>query len=380
MVKRIKEKKQDLFREVCYQLEINDIDDIWFSTGSQVTAEGFKAVLYKIAEKTGIPPKHLNNADQLAWRLLHKSHEAMLQALQIINNPTLIYRLESFLILFINSWELLLKAKILKDTKKIGSVQFSENKSITFDKALNILFTSESDPIKENLVVIEELRNEATHMVVPIIPSVAIMIFQAGIFNYNKLLGEWFDRKIDEKSAGAMMFLISSLDPNSISIDNALLSKRITKEVALVLKQWENKVASKISTLGERTLNEFVIPIDVNISSVKNPNKAHILAKIINDDNASDVVMAFKYQRPIDKYPLSSKKLLEVVKRKKPNVKQNRIYDLIKELKIKENPDYSIPNFSTKQAEDVFNRTGKLPTNTTFIYNEKAIELIVSNL
>jgi len=68
------------------------------------------------------------------------------------------------------------------------------------------------------------------------------------------------------------------------------------------------------------------------------------------------------------------------VKRKKPNVKQNRIYDLIKELKIKENPDYSIPNFSTKQAEDVFNRTGKLPTNTTFIYNEKAIELIVSNL
>ena len=46
--------------------------------------------------------------------LADKSIDAMLAAIEVYNKPTFAYREESFAILAINSWELLLKARLLK--------------------------------------------------------------------------------------------------------------------------------------------------------------------------------------------------------------------------------------------------------------------------
>lgn len=377
---KIKGKKHDLVREICEQLDISDIDEKWFSAGSSVTADAFKEILFRIAENTGIPPKNLPKIEQLAWRLLHKSHEAMIQALQTINNPTLMYRLESFLFLFINSWELILKSKILSDTGNLSNVLYTDDKSISLSKALDIIFTNENDPIKQNILAIEELRNQVTHLIIPIIPIIAIRLFQAGIFNYNKLLNDWFSRKIDEKLAGSMMFLISSIDPSSVSIDKALLSQRITKEVAVALKNWEFNVFQRLNNLpeNEQVIN-FAIPIDINVSIIKNPDKAHILASL-NSETNEDCLIALKYQRPIDKYPFSFKALWSEIQKRKPLISQNKVFEIIKMLGIKNNPEYSTPNFSTKQAEEKFKKTGKLTSSTPYIYNRRALEIIISEI
>ena len=47
--------------------------------------------------------------------LLDKSISAMIAAIEVYNKPDFLYRGETFSILAINSWELLLKAKHLKD-------------------------------------------------------------------------------------------------------------------------------------------------------------------------------------------------------------------------------------------------------------------------
>lgn len=47
--------------------------------------------------------------------LLDNSVSAAVSAIEIYNKPDFKYREETFSILMINSWELLLKAKILKD-------------------------------------------------------------------------------------------------------------------------------------------------------------------------------------------------------------------------------------------------------------------------
>ena len=47
--------------------------------------------------------------------LLDKSISAMIAAIEVYNKPDFLYRGETFSILAINSWELLLKAKYLKD-------------------------------------------------------------------------------------------------------------------------------------------------------------------------------------------------------------------------------------------------------------------------
>lgn len=49
--------------------------------------------------------------------LLEKSVHAALSAIEIYNKPDFKYRVESFSILMVNAWELLLKARILQESK-----------------------------------------------------------------------------------------------------------------------------------------------------------------------------------------------------------------------------------------------------------------------
>ena len=60
--------------------------------------------------------------------LLDKSIAAMLAAIEIYNKPDFPYRGETFANLAINSWELLLKAKILKNnSNKVRVLYVKEN-------------------------------------------------------------------------------------------------------------------------------------------------------------------------------------------------------------------------------------------------------------
>lgn len=55
---------------------------------------------------------------ELITSMLDKSEEAFLMAIEIYNKPTINYRLEGFSFFICNAWELLLKAKMLKQNKK----------------------------------------------------------------------------------------------------------------------------------------------------------------------------------------------------------------------------------------------------------------------
>src|ERR1039458_10376624 len=51
----------------------------------------------------------------LSSKLVMKSRAAMTSAIEVYNRPSFSYREETFAILALNAWELLLKAKILRD-------------------------------------------------------------------------------------------------------------------------------------------------------------------------------------------------------------------------------------------------------------------------
>ena len=50
--------------------------------------------------------------------LLNKSIQAALSSIELYNKPNFSYREESFTILMVNAWELLLKAKIVTDANQ----------------------------------------------------------------------------------------------------------------------------------------------------------------------------------------------------------------------------------------------------------------------
>jgi len=61
--------------------------------------------------------------------LLNRAESAMLGAIELYNKPGFPYRMETFAILAINAWELLLKAKWIKENdNKINSLYVREHR------------------------------------------------------------------------------------------------------------------------------------------------------------------------------------------------------------------------------------------------------------
>ena len=92
---------------------------------------------------------------KLTKKLLKKSQESFLLALEVFNKPTVGYRTEAFSILFTNAWELLLKAHIfeINGGKKL-SIFYRKKKnkkreSLSIDECLKKIFLNNFDPVKE---------------------------------------------------------------------------------------------------------------------------------------------------------------------------------------------------------------------------------------
>ncbi len=90
--------------------------------------------------------------------------------------------------------------------------------------------------------------------------------------------------------------------------------------------------------------------------------------------------MVERLQRLTDKYPLSYKQVWEKVKVSKPDVKQNQMNQIMKQLDIKGNAKYSSYNFMSKAHRDKYEDEGILPNGVACIYNEDAVRFITENL
>jgi len=376
--KKTTTRKQDIFQEICEMVDLPFCDE-WKSTGSTITASGFEALLIKLGQQRGIPPNHLMSYEKTIWRLLHKSTDSMLMAIEIINKPSISYRMESFLFLVINAWELLLKAKVVHDNRHEESIKDKNypDHTIPFKRVLNIIFPSEDDPLKINLKRIEDLRNHATHLFIPFVPREALLLFQACILNYENKIKEWFNRSLSEKLPVGMIFLVMNFLQNKSEL--SILEKQISSESIDFVKYWQGQVRDDIdhiNSIHNTQLGLYAIPININIAVVNNPKKADLIAVL---DNSSDnIPIAYKHRRLIDDYPLTYKQILVDVKDKRPAIKQNEFDSIIKNKKIKDNKKYSAYNFRNKDQAEIYEKTRVLPKGTPSIYNKEAIEYIVA--
>lgn len=79
-------------------------------------------------------------------------------------------------------------------------------------------------------------------------------------------------------------------------------------------------------------------------------------------------------------YPLSAMELVSEVKKALPSTTQNQVWRIVKENDLKNNLNYSAYNFRNKKQEDDFKESGNLPSVTPNIYNQHAVEFIISVL
>jgi len=79
-------------------------------------------------------------------------------------------------------------------------------------------------------------------------------------------------------------------------------------------------------------------------------------------------------------YPLSAMELVDEVKKILPSVKQGEVWRAIADNDLKNNPDYSAYNFRNKRQEDEYKNTGRIPSGTPNIYNQKTVDFLVKVL
>lgn len=263
---------------------------------------------------------------------LQKSLEAARAAIELYNKPVFPYRNESFSILMINAWELLLKAKKLKDNNnKMASIYIKERiktkkgapakkEKYKRNRSGNFLTLSILDLIKNeisdknllsNLVLLIEIRDNAIHCfnTPKIMEKHYLEIISASISSYQTALSNWFSYDVTKED----MFII----PIGFNIPQSYDSTCITKEQKNVLKyisEQRNKADSD---------SEFDVALDIDIKFLKSKD-AHAQGVKYSEDGIPvkiDSEEVFK-----SKYPMDFDELKQKLKKRYSNFKQDKAF------------------------------------------------------
>jgi hypothetical protein len=262
---------------------------------------------------------------KLSKKLILKSSEAFLLALELYNKPTINYRAESFSILFSNSWELLMKSYIYQQNggKKLSifrrKKRNQKRESITLDECLNKIFSNQNDPVKRNIQYISEIRNEAAHLIINELDPYFSRAFQTGVSNYVRFLFDWFGVNLNDKLNPGLISLIT--DKNKLP-DIGLLKTKYSKEDFKSILNWIKKF-EELEKLGP----DATISIRHTIAIVRNPRKAEFVLSS-GKTGYQEAVILEKLRDPDISHPYSRTMVLAEIQKRMPGHIRFTTYDI----------------------------------------------------
>jgi hypothetical protein len=315
--------------------------------------------------------------------LLENSINAALASIEIYNKPNFKYREQTFTILNVNAWELLLKAKIVKDASEdISSLyiqrqegNYKTNRSgnfltIEIMGALNKLALE--IPVAENIKALVEIRDTVTHFYRD--DAIEYVVFSLGVAslkNYQSLIKHWFNKSLTEFNFHILPLAFSYDFRTLAMLDLAGKPDAIANIIRMVTKSHEDIDSSDDF--------HFVCEVTTEIKSAKKFMGEADFTTMIDTEAKSGSAIYIKTQNPHDRYPLSYKKLVEKVKEQRSDVKLADIQKIIKQSDLKKNEKYAGFIFTNKVHEDRYKEKGELHYATS-IYNSDAIRFIVEKL
>lgn len=303
-------------------------------------------------------------------KLIEKSKEAFLMAIEIYNKPSIKYRVEGFSFFICNAWELMLKSHMIN---KFGdsSIYYKENKdrTITLENCVKKVFTNDKDPLRRNLEKIIDLRNVSTHFITEEYEMVYIPLFQACVFNFIEKMEAF--HSVDMTEVIPQNFLTLTVSVTSINVYE--IRAKYSSEIA-------NKLISANETLTpfiEENNNRFAIRVDHNYYITKDKHKATAIV-CINNDSENDIKIVNKLKDPANTHKYTCKTCCsEINKRLKKdgillefnkshfslfckyyNIKENS--KLCYAYKLHAQPQYS---YSLQAIDFIFDEIKKDPEN-----------------
>lgn len=271
-------------------------------------------------------------------KLLQNAEAALISAIEIYNKPNFAYREETFAILALNAWELLVKAKLLhehrndprclyvyyapktKNDRTSKKLRVKRNRTgnimtVSFDNCLAALEKKGivvPGPVKKNIEALTEIRDNAVHYMnaSPQLAKQVLEIGTASLGNFIELGKLWLDLDLSSYSLYLMPigFLPSLSTATAITISNG--EKNVVNYLASLMRQG-----------NDEAVPDYHVSLDVNISFKRKPATAANAVMVTTDPTALKVTMSEEDIR--NQYPWDYNELIKHLRKRYINFKVN---------------------------------------------------------
>lgn len=278
-------------------------------------------------------------------RFLQKAESALLSAIEVYNRPTFEYREETFAILALNAWELMVKAKLLAEhqndmrslftyeRRTLKNGQQSTKRYLKRNrsgaalshgiwKAITELENKTpvrlDSAIKSNLEALTEIRDNAVHFLIasPLLAKQVLEVGTAAVRNFIELARSWFQHNL----SGRHFFLmpIGFIDASD-ALSSVTLSKDEAKLIAYIAR-----LASTATPDG----GPFNITLEVNLSFKRTTAAGAMAVAITNDPTAPQMALTEEDFRKL--YKWTFQQLVDQLKNRYTDFKVNRKFSGIR--------------------------------------------------
>ena len=315
----------------------------------------------------------MDNDYNITKKLVEKSIEAFILGLEIYNKPTIKYRIEGFSFFVVNSWELMLKAKMLNDGKNI---YFKDNPSrtLSIENVINEVYPNKTQPLRINLEKIVALRNTSTHFITEDYETVYAPLFQANVLSFTEQLKKFHDHDITKNIAQNFLTLSASIEP----ISNEQIKLKYPPEIATKLLFQKNDIEI---TADLQDTNKFSIPVRHNLYQVNSKGESDFIFKIAKQGEIP-VNMVTKYKNPADTHKFSHGNLVIEIQNRLKKQKIDFAYSTATEEKKIFN-SYALGlfiRFYDMKSSEKYSFKHIVGKNETYTYSQQVAEFIVAEI
>ena len=296
--------------------------------------------------------------------LLDKSIAAAISAIEVYNKPDFKYREETFSILMINAWEILFKAKILKDNKnKLRSIYIPNKIKNKKGEPLKRFFPKENrcgNPmtieifgameklklekiLSENIALLIEIRDNAIHFINKelFFEKKVLEIGTANLRSYVRIFNDWFDYDLSRYNFYLMpISFFHSFEMESFSMN------KLSKQTQNLLRY----IVSKEIEYPSNEENDHNISLKLVTKFEKGSSDEGL--KINYSENPDLTIAIDAVDKFAKKYPLDYEGLVKKMEdRYSDFVRNDKFYILKKEFeKDKKYSDIRYLNFIKKKG------------------------------
>jgi hypothetical protein len=284
--------------------------------------------------------------------LVDKSRAACIAAVETYNRPSAHYREENFAILMINAWELLLKARIVRENrgklssvyardsvrlkngkhgkrKKVRLTRYGSPHTIGIVEARNIVQGYKKDNLEEvaaaNVTALLDIRDHATHFVASNINlrNTLAELSLAAVRNYIVASQKWFRVTYADLNLAAV--------PISFSLNQNRL-EAVAKSTPVEVARFLAHVKSEESRLSS-TPSEYVYSVVVNFDIIRKSADGAIPIKIAALGEVAQITVSIDDDKLPPGMTWSFKDLVAKLKKRYSNfVQDNEFYKIKREI------------------------------------------------